>query len=199
MSRVGKKPISVPSGVDVKVSGRTVTVSSAKGSLCHALPAGISVTVDAAEKQVSVDREADSKRHRALHGLARALLQNMVVGVTQGYERRLEIYGTGYGCDLVGGKLQLNCGFMGRGGKNKAQFEIPVPQGLDVTVEVKAARGEMEPAKFVVRGIDKQLVGSFCADVRMIRKSEPYKGKGIRYQGEQVRRKQGKAFASGGG
>jgi len=199
MSRVGKKPIPVPSGVDVKVTGQTVTVSSSKGSLTQAIPAGIAVSVDGTENRICVTRASDAKEHRALHGLTRALLQNMVVGVTEGYERRMEIYGTGYGCDLVGGKLHLNCGFMGRGGKNKAQFEIPVPEGLEVTIETKAARGESEPAKFVVRGIDKQLVGSFCADIRMIRKSEPYKGKGIRYQGEQVRRKQGKAFASGGG
>jgi large subunit ribosomal protein L6 len=111
----------------------------------------------------------------------------------------LLIFGTGYGCDVAGGKLNLNVGFMGRGGKNKFQFGIDIPKGLEVTIEAKAARGDLEPARFVVRGIDKQLVGMFCADVRRIRKSEPYKGKGIRYEGEQVRRKHGKAFASGGG
>ena len=197
MSRVGNKPIAVPDGVDVKVNGREVTTSSSRGSLTQAVPEGISVQVEEAKRLVQVSRETDSKRNRALHGLTRALLANMIEGVTKGFEKRMLIFGTGYGCDVVGGKLQLNCGFMGRGGKGKAQFELNIPAGLEVVVEVKAARGDSEPAKFVVRGIDKQLVGAFCADVRMIRKSEPYKGKGIRYEGEQVRRKAGKAFAGG--
>jgi len=197
MSRVGKKPIAVPDGVDVKVNGRVVTASSSKGSLAQAVPEGISVQVDEAKRLVQVNRETNSKRDRALHGLTRALVANMVEGVTKGFERRILIFGTGYGCDVAGGKLQLNCGFMGRGGKGKPQFELDIPAGLEVVVEAKAARGDTEPAKFLVRGIDKQLVGAFCADVRMLRKSEPYKGKGIRYEGEQVRRKAGKAFAGG--
>lgn len=199
MSRVGKRPVPVPSGVQVKVNGAEVTVSSGNGSLTQRVPDGITVELDGAENVIRVSRRSDNRQHRACHGLVRALIANMVEGVTNGFQRQLEIYGTGYGCDVVGNKLHLNCGFMGRGGKNKPQFEIEIPSGLEVTVDVKAARGDSEPAKFTVRGMDKQLVGSFCADIRMIRKSEPYKGKGIRYAGEQIRRKQGKAFASGGG
>jgi len=199
MSRIGKKPVAVPQGVDVTVAQNAVTVSSGKGALTQAIPPGIGVSLDAASRVLHVTRKADGKRDRALHGLTRALIANMVEGVSRGFERRLLIFGTGYGCDVAGGKLNLNVGFMGRGGKNKFQFGIDIPKGLEVTIEAKAARGDLEPARFVVRGIDKQLVGMFCADVRRIRKSEPYKGKGIRYEGEQVRRKHGKAFASGGG
>ena len=108
------------------------------------------------------------------------------------------IYGTGYSCNLQGKSLCLNVGFMGRGSKEKPQFQVPVPDGLEVDVETPAARGDMDPAKFVVRGCDKQLVGQFAAEVRRIRPPEPYKGKGIRYENEFVRKKQGKAFASGG-
>jgi large subunit ribosomal protein L6 len=122
----------------------------------------------------------------------------MVAGVSAGFEKKPEIYGTGYGCSLAGRNLQLNCGFMGRGGKNKPQFIIPIPKGLDVEVQVAQARGENEPAKLTIRGCDRQLVGQFAAELRRIRPPEPYKGKGIRYHDEVVRRKAGKALATGG-
>jgi large subunit ribosomal protein L6 len=204
MSRIGKKPIAVPRGVKVELRERTFKTSGPKGELSWEFPREIDVKFDAGAGQIQVDRRVESPQARALHGLTRALLSNMVLGVEKGYSRQLEIYGTGYGCKVQGGKLLLNVGFMGRGvdaaGKPKeAQFVIDIPKGLTVTVEVPAARGESDPAKMTVAGADKHMVGQFAANVRKIRPPEPYKGKGIRYAGEHVRRKQGKAFASGGG
>ncbi|RMF85732.1 MAG: 50S ribosomal protein L6, partial [Planctomycetota bacterium] len=147
---------------------------------------------------VVVSRPDDQKRSRAMHGLSRALIANMVHGVSQGYEIKMEVYGTGYSCKLQGNQLHLNCGFMGRGHGKPAQFMIDIPAGLKVTVETEAARGDNDPAKFTVSGVDKQLLGNFCAEIRKLRKPEPYKGKGIRYAGEQIRRKSGKVFAGGG-
>ena len=204
MSRIGKKPIAVPKGVKVELRDRTVKTTGPKGELSWRYPEGIKVDFDSAAGQIKVEREQDTAQGRALHGLSRALIANMVLGVEKGYEKKLEIYGTGYSCKTAGGKLLLNVGYMGRGvGKDgkptEAQFSIPVPKGLTVTVEVPAARGESEPAKLTIQGPDKQMVGQFAADVRGIRPPEPYKGKGVRYAGEYVRRKQGKAFAGGGG
>lgn len=204
MSRIGKKPVVVPSAVKVEVKGHSITTSGPKGTLTWQYPRGVEVAFDATSKQVQVTRQEDTPQGRALHGLTRALIANMVLGCEKGYERKLEIYGTGYGCDLKGAKLLVNCGYMGRGvgkdGKPKeAQFVLEVPASLKVTVEVKAARGESEPAKLTVAGPDKQMVGQFAAELRKLRPPEPYKGKGIRYAGEYVRRKQGKAFAGGGG
>lgn len=199
MSRIGKKPIPVPSGVKVDVRDHTVKVAGPKGELTWTCPDRIKVEHDTGKGEIRVSRATDQKQDRALHGLTRALIQNMVTGVSQGYEKRLEVYGTGYSCRVQGKQFLLNCGYMGRGVNRPAQFVIDVPAGLTVDVEVQAARGESEPAKFVVRGADKQAVGMFAAQVRAIRKPEPYQGKGIRYAGEHVRRKQGKAFAGGGG
>jgi large subunit ribosomal protein L6 len=200
MSRIGKKPVAVPSAVKVDVKNHSITTSGPKGTLTWQYPRGVEVAFDAATKLVQVTRQEDTPQGRALHGLTRALIANMVLG----YERKLEIYGTGYGCDLKGTRLLVNCGYMGRGvdkdGKPKeAQFVLEVPATLKVTVEVKAARGESEPAKLTITGPDKQMVGQFAAELRKLRPPEPYKGKGIRYAGEYVRRKQGKAFAGGGG
>jgi large subunit ribosomal protein L6 len=204
MSRIGKKLIPVPKGVKVEVHDHTVKTSGPKGELSWQFPSGVTVLFDASAAQVKVDRAGETARDKAIHGLARALIANMVAGVEKGYEKKLEIYGTGYSCRLQGGRLLLNVGFMGRGvddqGKPKeAQFVLEVPKGVVVTVEVPAARGESEPAKLTVQGPDKHMVGQFAANVRAIRPPEPYKGKGIRYAGEYVRRKQGKAFAGGGG
>jgi|WetSurMetagenome_2_1015567.scaffolds.fasta_scaffold227441_1 large subunit ribosomal protein L6 len=199
MSRIGKKPVAVPGGVKVEITGRRCQMKGAKGQLQWDLPDLISAHYDAAAQLIQVNREGDSKRARALHGLSRALLANMVQGVSAGYEKRLLIYGTGYSCNLKGGKLCLNVGFMGRGTKEKPQFELPVPEGVEVVIEAPAARGDSEPAKMLIRSCDRQKVGQFAAEVRKIRPPEPYKGKGIRYSDEHVRRKQGKAFASGGG
>jgi len=204
MSRIGKKPVPVPSAVKVEIKDRTVKTSGPKGALSWRYPLGVEVSFDSAASQVQVTRRDDTAQAKALHGLTRALIANMVIGCEKGYEKKLEIYGTGYGCDMKGNRLLVNCGYMGRGvdkdGKPKeAQFAIEVPAELKVTVEVKAARGESEPARLTINGPDKQMVGQFAAEVRALRPPEPYKGKGIRYAGEVVRRKQGKAFASGGG
>lgn len=196
MSRVGKKPVPIPSGVKVDVSGRRVQAGGPKGNLVWTAPEPISVALEG--NQLVVSRPNDERRNRALHGLSRALIANMVKGVSEGYEIGLEIYGTGYGCKLEGKQLHLNVGFMGRGVGRKAQFMVDIPDGLTVEVKVPAARGDTDPAKFVVRGADKQAVGQFAAEVRKLRKPEPYKGKGIRYAGEHVRRKSGKVFAGGG-
>ncbi len=196
MSRIGKKPVSVPAGVRVEVKGRTVSVSGGKGQLSWAHPLG--VTVESADGSVTVRPQRDDRRTRALHGLTRSLIANMVQGVSQGYQKRLLIFGTGYGCNVNGNILELNLGYMGRSVNKGPQFRLPIPPGLEVRVETPAARGETEPAKLVVQGYDKQQVGQFAAEIRALRKPEPYKGKGVRYDNEQVRRKQGKALTSGG-
>jgi len=199
MSRIGKKPVVVPSGVTVKVANRQISISGPKGNSTWSVPSTAAVEFDAGSKQVRVAATDGSKQARANHGLTRALIANMVRGAAEGFERRLKIHGTGYNCKLVGRTLHLNIGFSGRRRGVGSQFELPVPEGLDVTVEVPAARGDNEPASLVIRGSDKQKVGQFAAEVRSLRKTEPYKGKGIRYDGEHVRRKQGKALTGGGG
>lgn len=195
MSRIGNKPVPVPSAVKVDLTGRQVKVSGPKGDLSWAVPAPIDVALDGG--QVVVRRPDDVPRNRALHGLSRALIANMVKGVAEGYEKKLEIYGTGYGCKVQGRELHLNIGFMGRGLNRPAQFAFEIPEGLEVDIQVPAARGNTEPARFTVRGADKQQVGQFAAEVRKLRRPEPYLGKGIRYAGEHIRRKAGKVFAGG--
>jgi large subunit ribosomal protein L6 len=204
MSRIGRKPIAVPSGVKVTLSDHTVKVSGPKGELVWCYPQEISVAYDAEASQIRVDRSSEASRVRALHGMTRALIANMVTGVEQGFERKLEIYGTGYGCKVQGNQLLVTVGHMGRGidaeGKQReAQFYMDIPKGVTVTIDVPAARGDTEPARLTIQGADKQQVGELAAEVRGLQPPEPYKGKGIRYAGEHIRRKQGKAFASGGG
>jgi large subunit ribosomal protein L6 len=199
MSRIGRKPVEVPSGIKTTIAGKAVKVAGPKGELNFVLPAPIDAAFDSGSGMVTVSRKGNDRQARAMHGMVRATIANMVQGVEKGFQKRLLIYGTGYGCNLAGRKLQLNCGFMGRGGKNKFQFELEIPKGVDVDVEVAAARGDSEPAKLVVRGCDKQAVGQFAAELRRIRPPEPYKGKGIRYENEFVRRKVGKALAGAGG
>ncbi len=197
MSRIGKQPVVLPAGVKAEVSGSTVKITGPKGNLSWSVPRGISAALESGH--VVVRRADDERQTRALHGLSRALIQNMVVGVSQGYSVGLELYGTGYSANLQGRKLLVNCGFMGRGVGKPAQFELALPAGVEVKVEVPQSRGNTEPARFIVSGIDKQAVTEFAAQVRKIRKAEPYLGKGFRYVGEQVRRKAGKVFAGGGG
>ncbi len=192
MSRVGKKPVAVPSGVKVDVKGNLISVTGPKGSLSWSHPAGVRVAHDAAENRVTVTRGAENAEHRALHGTTRALINNMVVGVSQGYERKLEIYGTGYNCALAGSTLELNVGY-------SHPIKVPVPPGVKVQIDVAATKGDETPAKLTVSGIDKQVVGQFVRAIRDARHPEPYKGKGIRYAGEQIKRKAGKAFAGAGG
>ena len=177
MSRIGKLPIPVPSGVDVAIEGRKVTVKGPKGSLNHTLPPTIDVerTDDGA---LSVRRPDDERENRALHGLTRSLVANMVTGVTQGYEKKLEIVGVGYRVIARGQNLEFALGY-------SHPIVIDAPDGITFTVE--------SPTRFSVQGIDKQQVGEVAAKLRKLRKPEPYKGKGIRYAGEQVRRKVGKA------
>ena len=179
MSRIGTTPIDLPSGVEVKVSGDTVEVKGPKGSLTQAISPTISVNVD--DGVITVGRVNDERENRALHGLTRALLYNMVVGVTEGYSKELTAVGVGYRAALKGNTLELQVGF-------SHPVLIEAPDG--VTFEVP------EPTKIIVSGIDKQKVGQIAADVQAVRPPEPYKGKGIRYTDEYVRRKAGKAGVS---
>jgi large subunit ribosomal protein L6 len=192
MSRIGRKPIAIPQGVKIEQKGRTVKVSGPLGSLeldCHP---SIDVTVDSAGGRIDVVNPSPQERScRELHGTTRALLANMVTGVSQGFERKMEVYGTGYSVKEQGGKLVLQIGFC-------HPVEMAIPKGMKVDINVAATRGNDIPAKFSVRGIDKCQLGQFVADIRRVRPPEPYKGKGIRYSDEHVRRKVGKAFASGG-
>jgi large subunit ribosomal protein L6 len=181
MSRVGKLPITIPSGVDVAVEGSHIKVKGPKGTLEREITPVLSVVSE--DGQLRVERPNEEKRSRELHGLTRTLINNMVVGVTEGYTRNLEIQGVGYRAQLVGKKLQLNLGY-------SHPIEIDPPEGIAFAVET--------PTKVAVSGIDKQLVGQIAAQVRSTRKPEPYKGKGVRYEGEIVRRKAGKAGKIGG-
>lgn len=180
MSRVGKKPVEVPGGVEVRVDGSRVSVKGPRGEIERAFDPDM--RIEASDGQVTVTRPSDQARHRALHGLTRSLIANMVAGVTEGFERVLEIHGVGYRAEKRGTKLVLSVGF-------SHQVEIDQPEGIEIVVE--------SPTLIRVRGVDKQLVGQTAAEIRQVRPPEPYKGKGIRYQGEQVRRKAGKATAGG--
>jgi large subunit ribosomal protein L6 len=181
MSRIGRLPITVPSGVDVTIDGRNVTVKGPRGTLSRALHPDI--TVSRENGTLVVTRPTEQKTHKQLHGLTRTLVNNMVVGVTDGYRKGLEITGVGYRAALNGRKLQLNLGY-------SHQIEIDPPEGITFEVE--------NPTRLAVVGIDKELVGQIAAKVRSMRKPEPYKGKGVRYAGEYIRRKAGKAGKIGG-
>jgi len=191
MSRIGKKAINIPAGVKVEFAGQTVKVSGPKGSLeLHRHPK-ITVKLDETGKKILVDNTApEGKLERAMFGTTRALLNNMVIGVSKGFEKKMEIYGTGYNVKEQGGKLILTVGYA-----NPAQ--VAIPKSVKVVIEVPATKGNDTPAKFTITGYDKQQLGQFAAEVRKIKPPEPYQGKGIRYGGEYVRRKAGKAFASG--
>jgi len=191
MSRIGKKPIDIPGGVKVGQKGRHINVKGPLGALdmdCHPL---IKVKVDEGDKKIVVDNERPNvRRNKQLHGTMRALIANMVEGVSKGFAKKMEIYGTGYSVKEQGGKLILQVGF-------SHPVEMAVPKGIKVTVETVATRGNDVPAKFTISGTDKQELGQFAAKVRKTRPPEPYKGKGIRYADEHVRRKVGKTFTSG--
>lgn len=178
MSRIGKKPISLPKGVEVKKEGNQVIVKGPKGTLSQNLPEEISFSQE--ENELILERPNDDKKYRALHGLSRSLVANMVEGVTNGYEKKLELVGVGYRAQLQGKKLVINIGF-------SQPVEVDPPEGIEF--EVPAV------TKITVKGIDKQLVGNTAAHIRAIRKPEPYKGKGIKYENETIRRKAGKAGA----
>jgi large subunit ribosomal protein L6 len=176
MSRIGKQPITVPAGVEVAIDGRTVTAQGPKGTLSHVVPEPITVQ-RAEDGTLVVQRPDDERRSKALHGLSRTLLHNMVLGVSQGYEKRMEIHGVGYRVVARGPDLEFSLGY---------SHPVPVkaPEGITFTVD--------SPTRFSVAGIDKQAVGEVAATIRKLRRPDPYKGKGVRYAGEKVRRKVGK-------
>ncbi len=181
MSRIGRLPIAVPEGVVVTLDGVNITVKGPRGELSRGLAPEMRVVQE--DHVLRVERPNDLKRARSLHGLTRTLVNNMVIGVTQGYRKGLEITGVGYRAQLIGRKLQLNLGY-------SHPVEIDPPEGIAFEVET--------PTRLAVTGIDKELVGQYAAKVRAVRKPEPYKGKGVRYAGEVVRRKAGKAGKIGG-
>jgi large subunit ribosomal protein L6 len=175
MSRIGKKPVEIPEGVTVDIGPGRVSVNGPKGELKQEVSPEMKVSVD--DGVLTVERPTDRGQHRALHGLTRSLIANMVEGVTNGYERRLEIQGVGYRARLQGKSLELSVGY-------SHGVSVPAPDGIEFEVP--------QPTQVIVRGIDKQLVGETAARIRRVRPPEPYKGKGIRYEGEHVRRKVGK-------
>jgi large subunit ribosomal protein L6 len=178
MSRIGKKPVAVPAGVDVKIHGATITVKGPKGELSRTLHSDMQITLDAGT--VVVTRPSEAERHKALHGLTRTLIANMVEGVTAGFTKTLEIQGVGYKAESKAGGLTLSVGY-------SHQVVYPAPKGIAFAVENNTI--------VKISGADKEKVGQVAAELRNVRPPEPYKGKGIRYQGEQVRRKAGKTGA----
>ena len=176
MSRIGKLPIPVPSGVDVSIDGQQISVKGPKGTLAHTIADPITVERDE-DGTLAVKRPDDERRSRALHGLTRSLVSNLVVGVTDGYEKKLEIHGVGYRVLLKGSDLEFSLGY-------SHPVKVTPPEGITFVVE--------GPTKFSVQGIDKQRVGEVAANIRKLRKPDPYKGKGVRYAGEKIRRKVGK-------
>jgi large subunit ribosomal protein L6 len=178
MSRIGKQPVAVPAGVKIAVAGKDISIEGPLGKLSWSLRPEISAAYDEAKKQLIVSRQGESHLARALHGLSRAMIQNMVEGVTKGFEKKLEIVGVGYLAAVQKNVLQLRVGYAN-------EVQLPIPEGLKVTCP--------DQTHVVIKGSDKQMVGQFAAEVRAVRKPEPYKGKGVRYDGEVVRRKAGKA------
>ena len=183
MSRIGKQPVTVPDGVEVNVADGTITVKGKNGELSWTHHPNMNVVYDSAAREVRVTRPDDQRQNRALHGLTRSLINNMVSGVTQYFEKRLEIVGVGYNAVLDGGSISLQVGFA-----NSVMLPIPKIVICEVT----------DPTHVLVKSADKQAVGQFAAEIRAVRPPEPYKGKGIRYQNEHVRRKAGKALAGAG-
>jgi large subunit ribosomal protein L6 len=177
MSRIGRLPIPVPSGVDVTLDGRAVTVKGPKGTLNHTVAEPLEI-VRTEDGTLQVNRPNDERANRALHGLSRTLVANMVIGVTDGYTKVLEIVGTGYRVVAKGSDLEFALGF-------SHPVVVRAPEGITFAVET--------PTRFSVSGVDKQKVGEVAATIRKLRKPDPYKGKGVRYQGEQIKRKAGKA------
>lgn len=175
MSRIGKAPITIPSGVETKINGQTVEIKGPKGSLSTDLPAPITVAVE--DNEITVIRPDEQRENRSLHGLSRSLVNNMVVGVTEGYTIKMEIFGVGYRVQLKGKNLEFSLGY-------SHPVLIEAPEGITFAVDGNT--------KLSISGINKQQVGQIAANIRRLRKDDPYKGKGIRYEGEQVRRKVGK-------
>ena len=175
MSRIGKNPVSIPSGVEAKIDGQHVEVKGPKGTLSLDVPEPITVVLEGSE--IKVSRPDDNRRSRALHGLSRSLINNMVIGVSEGYTIKMEIFGVGYRVQAKGKGLEFSLGY-------SPTIPIEPPEGVTFAVD--------GTTKFSISGIDKQKVGQIAANIRRLRKDDPYKGKGIRYEGEQIRRKVGK-------
>lgn len=186
MSRIGKQPVALPDKVTVTIKDGTVAVKGPKGEATQVIPEGITVAVDEAGKEAVVTRAANTKQVRALHGLMRSLLNNMVIGVTEGYERRLRVMGAGYRVESKGRDLQLNVGY-------GHPVVYSPPTGVEIEVPKSTSREYMD---FIVKGIDKQAVGEVASQLRRIRPPDLYKGKGIRYGDENVRRLEGKSFGA---
>ncbi|MBN2376107.1 MAG: 50S ribosomal protein L6 [Sedimentisphaerales bacterium] len=191
MSRIGKKPVKVPANVKVEVAGEIVKISSGSDALTFNVRPEINVKYDSAAGEVVVTRNGDQRLHKALHGTTRALIANMILGVTQGFSRGLKIFGTGYNVAVQGQNLVVNVGFA-------HSVSVPIPAGVKVDIKSPNARGNDVPAEFIVSGPDKWSVGQFAASIRQVRPPEPYLGKGIRYADEVIKKKVGKAFGSGG-
>ena len=189
MSRIGRKPIPVPANVTVSVQGNVVAVEGPGGKLQYAHRPEVKVQYDGGEKAVKVARNGDSRPAKAFHGLTRALIANMIEGVTRGYRKTIEIYGTGYNVKQEGTQLAVNVGYAN-------SIKLDIPTSVKVEIKTPQSRSETTPAVFTISGPDKQVVGEFGARIKRIKKPEPYKGKGIRYQGQYIRRKQGKAFGA---
>ena len=191
MSRIGKKTITIPNGVKVEQSGNTVKVSGSKGALKLDCYPGIKIEIDSGSNQITVSNtKPDDRQLNAMHGTIRSLVDNMVAGVSKGFEKKMQIFGTGYSVKEQGGKLVFQLGYC-------HPVEIAVPKDVKVEIKTPATRGNDVPALFAVSGPDKQVLVQFAADIHKLRPPEPYKGKGVRYADETVRRKVGKAFASG--
>ncbi len=189
MSRIGRMPVSYPPGVTVVVKDQRVEVSGPKGELSLEVNPVLAVSVDEGQRMLRVERSRDLKFHRAIHGTTRSLIANMVTGVTEGYQKVLEVHGVGYRARVEDGELVLQVGY-------SHPVNLPIPEGLEVTAEQVRLPGGMVQV-ITVSGIDKQQVGEFAAGTRRVKTPEPYLGKGIRYRGEQIRRKAGKSFVTG--
>jgi len=180
MSRIGKNPITIPSGVEVKVDGTLVTVKGPKGTLSQEIDSSISL--DITEGVITFSRESEAPAHRAKHGLYRALISNMIVGVSEGYKKEMEVVGVGYRATTAGQRLELALG-----------FSHPIVMELPSEIKVSAETAKGQPPLITLESHDKQLIGQVAAKIRSFRKPEPYKGKGIKFKGEQIRRKAGKS------
>ncbi len=184
MSRIGKLPIEVPGGVEVSIEAGSIRVKGPKGELSMPLRAEVSVSFDGEKRLIMCERKTDQKTDRAMHGLTRALLANMVEGVTKQFQKKLQINGLGYTCQVTGNILSLQVGFTN-------QVDLTIPEGVEVTCPTNRS--------MVVTGMDKQKVGQFAAEIRRIRPPEPYNLKGIKFEDEVIKKKAGKTFVSGGG
>lgn len=189
MSLIGKKPVEIPAGVKVELVKDVLKIAGAKDSLTLKLAGAITVTVDEAGKKVVVGRKSDDRFAKAMHGTTRAHIANMMLGVTKGFSKAMQVFGTGYSVKVQGSELHLTVG-------TAKPFCFAIPQGVAINIKTPNARGNDNPAEFVVSGADRCVVGQFAAEVRKCRPPEPYKGKGIRYADEVVKRKEGKAFGS---